>query len=89
MALKTAQVTVGTTPVQLTGPDLDHRDGNSIAVQAPAAATLYIGDATVTSSTGWPVAAGQSLALDLNYGEIVYGVLETGTGTAYVLRTGV
>jgi hypothetical protein len=90
MALKTAQVTVGTTPVLLTGPDLDHRDGSSIAVQAPSAAALYIGgDSTVSSSTGWLIAAGQTLALDLEPGESVYGVLMSGTGTAFVLRTGV
>lgn len=90
MALKTAQISVGSTPTQLTGVDLDHRDGNSIAVQAPSSANLYIGgDGTVTVSTGYLVAAGASVALDLNAGEQVWGVLSTGTGTAYILRTGV
>lgn len=90
MALRAQQVTVSATPVMLTVADLDHRDGSSIAVQAPSGATLYIGgDATVSASTGWPVAAGQSLALDLQAGEVVYGVLMTGTDTAYVLRSGV
>lgn len=81
---------MGTAPVKLTAADLDHRDGNSIAIQAPAASTLYIGgDTTVSASTGWPIAAGQSLALDLHAGEVVYGVLTSGTATAYVLRTGI
>jgi hypothetical protein len=90
MTVKAAQITVGTIPVLLTGADLDHRDGSSIAIQAPAAANMYIGgDNTVSASTGWQVAAGQTLALDLEPGEPVYGVLMSGTGTAFVLRTGV
>lgn len=89
MALQTAQVAVGTTAVELTGVTTDRRADSSIAVQAPAAATMYIGAAGVTASTGWPIAAGQTLAVDLQSGERLYGVLASGTGTAYVLRTGV
>lgn len=69
--------------------DYDTRADSSLAVQAPASATLYIGAADVTPVTGWPVAAGQAIAVDIQGGERLYGVLATGTGTAYVLRTGV
>ena len=85
MALQTAQVTVGTAPVELTVEDVG---GSSIIIQAPAAAVMYIGGSAVTSSTGFPIAAGQAISMDLN-NERVYGVLASGSGTAFVMRTGV
>lgn len=89
MALQTAQVTVGTTPVELTAPLADTYSNSAIIVQAPAAATLYVGPAGVTPATGFPVAAGTTVSGDLENTERLYGVLASGTGTAYVLRSGV
>lgn len=89
MAISTAQVAVSTTAAKLTSTPTDSRAGSSIAITAPAAATLYIGGSGVTSTTGFAVAAGASVSLDLQSGEDVYGVLASGTGTAYVLRSGV
>lgn len=88
MALLTRQVPVGTTAVELTSRPVTD-PSNSIAVQAPAAATLWVGPAGVTAATGFPVAAGQTLALDLGPGERLYGILASGSGTAYALATGV
>lgn len=88
MALQAAQVAVSTIAVELTSrAATDPR--SSIAVQAPAAAALYVGPAGVTAATGYLIAAGQSIGLDLGPGERLYGILASGTGTAYVLRTGV
>lgn len=89
MAVQTAQITVGTTAVELTGSQTDSVAGSSLAVRAPSTAEMWVGAAGVTPSTGWPVAAGQSLALDLTGDERVFAVLASGSGTAYVLRTGV
>lgn len=85
MALQTEQITVGTVPVELTVRDFG---GSSIIIQAPADATLYVGTPAVDTATGFPIAAGQALSLDLT-GERLYGVLAAGSGTAYVLRTGI
>lgn len=85
MALQTAQITVGTTPVELTVRDFG---GSSIIIKAPDGATMYIGTANVTPTTGWPVAAGEILSMDLD-NERLYGVLTSGSGQAFVMRTGV
>jgi hypothetical protein len=90
MAIVSAQVAVSTTAAELTsGLTTAAGDSQSIAVQAPAAAILYVGPAGVTSTTGFPIAAGQTIALDLEYGERLYGILATGTGTAFTIRTSV
>lgn len=80
------QVALSTTPARLSGPAVGTYQ--SILVQAPAAATLYVGGSDVTSANGFPVAAGQSLAVDLLPHDELYGVLASGSGTASVLRLG-
>lgn len=84
MALKTAQIAVSTTPVELTIKD----PNSTILIQAPAAVDLFVGGPTVTATTGYPVRAGREVAFDFT-GERLYAVVATGTATAYVLRTGV
>jgi hypothetical protein len=85
MALETAQVAVSTTRVELTNrPASD--PSNSLAVHCTA--DLFVGDSGVTAANGFLVPAGSTLTLDLQSGERVYGILASGAGTAYVLRTG-
>jgi len=80
--LGAAQVPVSTVPVLLAAA------GESVQIQAPAAAVLYVGgDDTVSAATGYPVAAGTSLPLGQFAGAEVWGVLASGADTAYVLRT--
>lgn len=90
MAISSAQVAVSTTATELTAGLIESAGSrSSIAVQAPGALTLYIGPAGVTSTTGFAVQPGMTIAVDLEYAERLYGVLASGTGTAYVLRSGV
>jgi hypothetical protein len=89
VAISTAQVAVSTTAAKLTTTPTDSRAGSSIAITAPSAADLYVGGSGVTSSNGFRVVAGATLTVDLQSGEDLYGVLASGTGTAYVLRSGV
>lgn len=85
MALETAQVAVGTTVVELTNrPATD--PSNSLAVRPTV--DLFVGAAGVTAATGFLVSAGSTLTLDLQSSERVYGITAAGTGTAYVLRSG-
>jgi hypothetical protein len=86
MALQSAQVAVGTTAVELTQRDpADPR--NSIVVTPTV--DLFVGPAGVTAANGYRVSAGTSLAMDLESSERLYGITASGTGTAYVLRSGV
>jgi hypothetical protein len=91
MAVQDPWVTVGTTPVELTAaPDGDYVPGSTLVVQAPPGATLWVGGPTVDGTTrGFPIAPGANGAFDLQPGDRLYAVLTAGTGTAYVLRTGV
>lgn len=89
MAISTAQVTVSTTVTKLSVVDTGSRADSSIAVAAPAGADLYVGDATVTATTGFRVPAGATFSGNLESGEDLYGVLASGSGTAYVFRSGV
>jgi hypothetical protein len=85
MALETAQVAVSTTRTELTDrPATDPR--NSVAVHCTA--DLYVGDASVTAANGFLVPAGTVVSLDLESSERLYGILASGTATAYVLRSG-
>lgn len=79
--LGAAQVPVGAAPVLLATA------GETVTVQAPAAAALYLGGAGVTAASGFPLAAGQSLPLTQFAGAAIYGVLASGSGTAYVLHS--
>lgn len=50
--MKTTQVTVGTTPTLILDKDNQNR---WIYLQIVNSATIYVGDATVTTSTGMPL----------------------------------
>lgn len=87
MAVVAAQVSVGTTATLLSA-DADG-GGASVLVQAPAGATLFVGGPGVTAGTGFGIAAGTSLSVDLpGPNDQLFGILTTGTGTAAVLRVG-
>lgn len=91
MALGNAQVSVGTTATLLSATETDDRSGSSIAVKVPsgAAAAVFVGKSDVTTATGFSVAVGESVALDLQPGEALYGIVASGTVTVHVLRSGV
>jgi hypothetical protein len=69
--------------------------GNTIIVKVPAGGvTVYLGGAAVTADTtagtgGFPLAAGDSLAITSAEGEALYGIVATGTQSVNVLRQGV
>jgi hypothetical protein len=90
MAVTAAQVSVGTTATLLSASDTDNISGQALVVKVPSAATapVFLGPANVTATTGFEVAIGGSISLDLGQGESLYGVAAT-IQTAHVLRTGV
>jgi hypothetical protein len=57
------RVQANTTPVQIS-----NISANSISIKAAPANTgiIYIGDSSVTDTTGYPLSAGESLNIDLN-----------------------
>jgi hypothetical protein len=91
VAIAHARLSVGTTPVKLTGTTGDRRAGQAALVQNPSgsAAPVFLGAEDVTTSDyGHELVAGSSLPIDLGDGEELYGVVATGTVTVNVLRGG-
>lgn len=89
MAVTHNIVTVGTTATVISTAAND-RDGHSVLVQNPSASTVvYIGGAGVTTSSyGVALAGGSDISIDLQQGEILYGVVASSTQAVNVLRAG-
>ena len=78
--MKTTQVTVGTTPTLIVNPDDQNR---YIYLQIVNSATIYVGDSTVTTSTGMPLekhSAPHAFFLPLK--QTMYGIVTSQVGTA-------
>jgi hypothetical protein len=64
--------------------------GSAIAVYNNGASTVYLGGASVTTSSGFPLAAGASFAVDLKEnGDVLYGIVASGTVEVRTLELGV
>jgi len=73
-------VTLGGTVAKLPTTPLKYRRAISI-LNNSTSDTVYIGfDPTVTTGTGWPLAAGGSISFDMNGDVLLYG-LSSGTST--------
>lgn len=51
--------------------------------------SVYLGGPTVTAATGFELAAGESMSLDLANNDALYGITASGTVPCHVLQTGV
>lgn len=90
MASSAAVVTVGTTVTALaSNAETDYATGRAVAVKNTGATTCYLGGSGVTSATGYPLAAGETLAYDALPGDVVYAVCASGSTTVAVLQVGV
>lgn len=88
MSVSSAAVSVATTATALHVADAD---ALGIEVQNVGASTVYVGGSDVTTSNGFPVAAGAAWypPQPLAAGERVYGIVASGTVEVRVLRLGV
>lgn len=86
MAISSAQVTVATSAVELSGAESGPVVGSTLVI-TNGAAVVFLGDATVTDATGLSLAANATLTVKLNNGERLYAICAT-TSTVSVLRTG-
>ena len=73
MAVKASRVNVGATATALSATD-DSRAGEAVVVRNRGSAAVYLGGSDVTSSTGFQLDAGDTLAVDVTYGETLYAV---------------
>jgi hypothetical protein len=89
MAISHERVSIGTTATQISANSAG-RDGQTVSVQNPAAgATVYLGGAGVTTTSyGFALAGGTDMAVEMQDGEKLYGVVASSTQTVNVLRQG-
>lgn len=88
MALRSASVSTTSTPTLLTGGTTGSRAQSFMFTNMDGSTTVYVGDANVSASSGTPILAGQSLAIDLsNEDGDVYGFVASGTVDVRVLAT--
>lgn len=63
--------------------------GISVLVANTGSAPVYLGgDATVTTSTGFPLNAGSQVSVSMWPGEALYGIVASGTVTVNLLSQG-
>lgn len=96
MAIVATRVTVSTTATDLAGTDNQTRYqgdgyGMTVAVKVPTGGADVIigGSSAVTTSTGYTLSAGESLAIDLRPGDELYGIVASSTQVLHVIRTDV
>ena len=79
----TAQVSVGTTATVI----LAANRADQVVSLHSSSGTIYIGDANVTSSTGYKMDNGDKLTVQLSDHETLYGITGAGTATMQVYAT--
>lgn len=84
-------ISVGTSAVRLDADEADTVGGHRLMIVAQAAGTLILGGAGVTSGTGVRCAlvAGQSISVECDPGEQLWGVVAASTLLVDVLVQGV
>lgn len=89
MAVTAAIVSISTTPIALTAVDAtpDIVTGQLVTVKnTTAAASIFLGGSTVSTATGYPLAAGEVVKVELEEDEVLYAIA-VAAGTAAVLRS--
>lgn len=90
MAVSGSRVTVTNAATQLTPVDADGIGGMSLGVKnTDASLTVYLGGASVTSATGYPLGPGEVANIDLRNDEPLYGITASGSAVVGVLVVGV
>lgn len=84
MAVAATRVSVGTTATQLDG----NLYGNSaILIRNRGSAPIYVGPASVTTATGFELAAGEYVTVDIDGHDAgLYGITASGTVACHVLQ---
>lgn len=86
MTLSQARVTVDTAADLIVQADTD---GISVNIKtAGGSADVFLGDADVTTSTGYPLNADRPMSWDLQPRETLYGVVASGSVVVYSIKNG-
>jgi hypothetical protein len=74
IGISTAAITVTTSATPLPASPLEYR--RALVVHNASAGTIYLGNSSVTTSTGLPLAAGEKIAFDItgNPNVMIYAI---------------
>lgn len=89
MATKGTRVDVATAATKLNTAGSDSVSGSSLLVRNRGAASVFLGASNVTTAAGFELLADESLPVDLDAGEDLYGICAVGTVACHVLEVGV
>jgi hypothetical protein len=78
----TAQISVTSTATQLVPAASQYQE-----IHIHTTSILYVGDSTVTSSTGLRLDNGDKLTFTVSPNQALYGIVSSGTQTVYILAT--
>ena len=83
-AVTVTRVTVATTATLLwTAPA---SGTGRILVRNPSSVSVYVGDATVTTANGFEIVAGDSVGINLSYGDRLYGIVVAATQVVHTIQ---
>jgi len=83
-ALTVSRVTVATTATLLYTAAAG---GSTVLIRNAGSASVFLGDATVTTSTGFELVASDALSLPLGPNDTIYGIVATSTNRVDVLES--
>lgn len=78
------QVTITTSATAIPATALVGR--TSILIKNTGANTIYLGSSTVTTANGYPLAANESISLELEDVVIMYGIVAANTETVNIIE---
>lgn len=89
MGVNTKQVSVGTTAARIdpTKPGQMIPRG-ALVIRNRGTAPIYLGDSTVSVSTGYQLDAGEAFTADLGSGDALYGITATDPQPCHILQVG-
>lgn len=83
-AATVSRVTVAATATLIyTAPNTAR--GAKVLIRNPSAVSVYVGSAAVTTATGFEIAAGDALGLQLYQNELIYGIVAAATEVVHVI----
>jgi len=90
MAVSAAQIVVSTSAVALNPTEADTTSGTQLAIRnTHATDALALGPSGVAAGTGFQLAAGQTIVMNVPYGEQIFAIRGAAADiTAHVLRLG-
>lgn len=82
-AVAAARVVIGTSPTLISQASADL---GPVLIKNRGTASVYLGGATVATTTGYELAVGETVSIALGGNEAVYGIVDTGTVLVHKLE---